>query len=328
MLKKSKHTYLVTGAAGFIGAHVSKLLLGEGHCVIGIDSYNDYYDQRLKYYRINELEKNQDFKFYTGNIEKPEVLEPIFEKNQFAAIYNLAARAGVRYSIKHPKSCMDTNAIGTLNVLDLMRKYGVKKLILASTSSLYAGQKSPYREECSANTPISPYAASKKAAEIMAYTYHYLYNLDVSIVRYFTVYGPCGRPDMSIFRFIQWIKNEHPIQLFGDGSYSRDFTYIDDIALGTVLARKSLGYEIINLGGGQQSVSILEIIHRLENLLSKKAIIQYCDSHEADMSRTCADISKSKEMIGWCPQVSLDDGLKRTVDWHRENEEWVDKLHF
>jgi nucleoside-diphosphate-sugar epimerase len=218
---------------------------------------------------------------------------------------------------------MNTNALGTLNLLECMRKFEVKKMVLASTSSLYAGQPMPFTETLPVNTPISPYAASKKAAEVMAYSYHHLYQLDISVVRYFTVYGPAGRPDMSIFRFIKWIDEGQPIELFGDGSQSRDFTYVEDIARGTILAGKELGYEIINLGGGNNPISIQSVIEFIENSLGKKAIYNFKPFHVADIKATWADISKAQRLLGWIPQVAPLEGFKRSVDWYLANKSWL-----
>ena len=213
---------LVTGAAGFIGSKVSEMLLEDRHDVIGIDNLNDYYDTRLKLWRLDNLKKNDNFKFYQVDIENYDDLNAIFIEHSPEVLINLAARAGVRYSLENPFIFLTANAGGTLNLLELCKEYNVPKFILASTSSLYAGQKMPFKEKLPVNTPISPYAASKKSAEAMAYTYHYLYGMDVTILRYFTVYGPAGRPDMSIFRFIKWIKEEVPLEIFGDGSQERD----------------------------------------------------------------------------------------------------------
>ncbi len=317
---------LVTGVAGFIGWRVAKFLLKGGFQVIGIDNMNDYYDVKLKEYRKSDLEKYKKFKFYKIDIENLDALEILFSEYHFEAVINEAARAGVRYSMIDPWVYMRTNAYGTLNLLELMKKYTVKKIILASTSSLYAGQKMPFREDLPVNIPISAYAASKKAAEVMAYTYHYLYKLDISVVRYFTVYGPAGRPDMSIFRFIKWIDEEKPIQLFGDGSQARDFTYVDDIAWGTIKALKPVGYEIINLGGGKNPISLLEIIAGLEKLLGKKAKIDYKPFHKTDIKETWADIKKAEQLLGWKPEVDIDEGLKRTVEWYKINKSWLEKI--
>ena len=314
---------LLTGAAGFIGWKTGKFLLEKGIEVIGIDNMNDYYDTRLKEYRKKDLEKYENFKFYLVDIENLGALEVIFKDHNFDCVINLAARAGVRYSMINPFVYMTTNANGTLNLLEMMKKYQVKKMVLASTSSLYAGQPMPFKEDLPVNTPISPYAASKKAAEVMAYTYHYLYDIDVSVVRYFTVYGPAGRPDMSIFRFIKWIDEGKPIILYGDGSQSRDFTYVDDIAEGTILATKEVGYEIINLGGGKNPISLKTVIETIEKYLNKKAVIDYRPFHKADLKETWADITKAEKLLGWKPKVSFEEGIKKTVEWYLENREFL-----
>lgn len=311
---------LVTGVAGFIASKTAELLLKEGVEVVGIDNMNDYYDVRLKEFRLEQLKGFKNFSFVKLDIEDKNALKSLFEKNRFDVVFNLAARAGVRASMENPEVYMTTNAMGTLNLLDLMRDFKVKKIVLASTSSLYAGQKMPFSETLAVNTPISPYAASKKAAEVMVYSYHYLYGIDVSVVRYFTVYGPAGRPDMSIFRFARWIREGKPLELFGDGSQSRDFTFVEDIARGTIAASKELGYEIINLGGGQNPISLQKIIGTLESLIGKKAIIQNHDFHIADIKETWADISKAERLLGWKPQISIEEGLKRTVSSFEENE--------
>ncbi len=314
---------IVTGAAGFIGWKTSEKLLEMGRRVIGIDNMNDYYDVRLKTYRLNELKKRENFSFFQTDIEDVNSLDEIFKSNKIEAVINLAARAGVRYSLENPRVYMTTNAIGTLNLLELMRKYEIKKMTLASTSSLYAGQDMPFKEDLPVNTPISPYAASKKSAEVMAYSYHYLFGLDVSVVRYFTVYGPAGRPDMSVFRFIKWIDEGKPIELFGDGSQSRDFTHVDDIAKGTIKTLSCTGYDIINLGGGKNPVSINYIIKKIEELLGKKTQIDYRPFHKADLMETWADISKAWKLINWKPEVDLDTGLEKVVKWYQDNIDWL-----
>ena len=315
-------TILVTGAAGFIANRVARDLAAE-HKVVAIDNVNDYYDVRLKEHRIEALD---GIEFHRIDIENKAAMQPLFEENQFDAVVNLAARAGVRYSMENPHVYMTTNAHGSLNLLELMREFDVKKYVLASTSSLYAGQQMPFVESLAVNTPISPYAASKKAAEVMAYSYHFLFGIDVSVVRYFTVYGPAGRPDMSIFRFIKWIDQGVPIELFGDGSQSRDFTYVDDIASGTIAALKPVGYEIINLGGGNQPISMNTVIATLEDLLGKKAKINYRDFHKADLKSTWADISKAKNLLGWEPKISLQEGLENSVKWYVDHQPWSSSL--
>lgn len=316
------HTYLVTGCAGFIASQVATQLLAAGHRVVGIDNLNDYYDVSLKHYRLAQLEAD-GFTFVHADIEDRDALEALFSQHDFDAVLNLAARAGVRYSLENPHVYMTTNANGSLNLLEQMRARGISKYVLASTSSLYAGQPMPFVETLPVNTPISPYAASKKAAEVMAYAYHHLYGMDVTVCRYFTVYGPAGRPDMSIYRFIKWIDEGSPIELFGDGQQSRDFTYVDDIAAGTILALKPVGYEIVNLGGGNDPVSLNTVIGMLEDRLEKKAIINTKPFHQADMTVTMADISKAKNLLGWQPQVSLEEGLSRSIDWYQSNLEFV-----
>jgi nucleoside-diphosphate-sugar epimerase len=207
-----------------------------------------------------------------------------------------------------------------------MRAQGCNKLVLASTSSLYAGQKMPFTEGLAVNEPLSPYAASKKSGELMAYSYHKLYQMDVSVVRYFTVFGPAGRPDMSPYRFIKWIAEEETIQIFGDGSQSRDFTYVDDIARGTIAAIQDVGYEIINLGGGRHPVSLNTIIAKLEELLGKKARIDHKPFHVADLMETWADISKAKNLLGWEPQISLDEGFEKSIQWYMDNQYWLKEV--
>ena len=199
-------------------------------------------------------------------------------------------------------------------------------MVLASTSSLYAGQEMPFVESLPVNTPISPYAASKKAAEVLAYSYHNLYGLDISVVRYFTVFGPCGRPDMCIFRFVEWIEKEQPIELFGDGEQSRDFTYVEDIAKGTIAAQKEIGYEIINLGGGNKPVSINQIIKQIESGLGKKGNVDRKPFHKADMTTTWAEISKAKRLLDWEAKTSVNEGIKKTVEWHKSNRSLLNDI--
>tara|TARA_B100000989_G_scaffold266390_1_gene219829 strand:- start:509 stop:1495 length:987 start_codon:yes stop_codon:yes gene_type:complete len=326
MIKK----YLVTGTTGFIASQVSKQLLDQGAHVVGLDNLNDYYDVRLKKWRLEQLKahaNSQNFSFTEMDIEDQSGLGELFlEKGPFDAVLNLAARAGVRYSMENPHIYLSTNAEGTLNLLECMRQNGCMKFVLASTSSLYAGQKMPFSEDLAVNEPLSPYAASKKAGELMAYSFHKLYQIDVSVVRYFTVFGPAGRPDMSPYRFIKWIAEKETIQIFGDGSQSRDFTYVDDIARGTITAIRNVGYEIINLAGGRNPVSLNSIISKLEDLIGKKAKIDYQPFHVADLMETWADISKAKRLLGWEPKISLDDGLEESVQWYMDNQHWLKEL--
>jgi nucleoside-diphosphate-sugar epimerase len=341
-------TYLVTGAAGFIASKVCEMLLAEGHTVVGIDNLNDYYDVRLKDYRLGSLlgddrwKRNAsptvsaflaerecrqgNFIFLPLDIEDLVALETLFLGFRFDAVYNLAARAGVRASMANPYLFLSTNTEGTLNILECQRKFGVKKQVLASTSSLYAGCPMPFTEDQPVNSPLSPYAAAKKAAELMAYCYHRLYALDISVLRYFTVFGPAGRPDMSVFRFIKWIDEGKHVELFGDGTQARDFTYIDDIARGTILAAKPLGYEIINLGGGRNPISLQTLIAFIERALDKKAIIAGKPFHVADIKETWADITKARRLLLWQPQITPEEGFSLSVEWHLANRGWLKSM--
>jgi nucleoside-diphosphate-sugar epimerase len=318
--------YFVTGCAGFIANRVAQFLLDAGHDVVGVDNMNDYYDVSLKEHRLDKLKSCERFEFHQIDLESRGSVKKIMDNHDFDAVVNLAARAGVRYSMVNPTVYMTTNAMASLYLLEEMQERGIKKYVLASTSSLYAGQQMPFVESLAVNTPISSYAASKKSAEVMAYSHHFLYGIDVSAVRYFTVYGPAGRPDMCIFRFIKWIDEGTPIELFGDGTQSRDFTFVDDIARGTIAALRPLGYEIINLGGGQQPVSLNNVIEKLESLLGKKAKITNLPFHKADVKETWADISKAKSMLDWEPTISLDEGLEQCVKWYRDNQPWASSI--
>lgn len=315
--------YLVTGAAGFIGSRTAQLLLERGDHVVGVDNLNDYYDVRLKEHRLAALRPHTSFTFSRTDIEDQAALDAVFDRHSFDAVLNLAARAGVRASIDEPHLYFSTNVTGFLNVLEAMRRRGIKKLVHASSSSLYAGQPLPFHEDLPVNTPLSPYAASKKASEALAYSYHHLHGIDCTVLRYFTVYGPASRPDMGTLRFTRWLDEGTPIELFGDGSQSRDFTYVDDIARGTIAALKPLGFEIINLGGGKDPVTVSALIGKLERMLGRKAHVQRKPFHHADMKETAADIAKAKRLLGWEPTVGIDEGLQHSVDWYRANQSWL-----
>ena len=317
---------LVTGSAGFIGYKVSEKLLERGDQVVGIDNINDYYDPRLKEWRLRKLQKIENFIFFKEDITNYETLERLFKSHPFDAIINLAARAGVRASLENPWIYYDTNVSGTLNLLECCRRYGVKKFVVASTSSLYgADNPLPFHEDANTNRPLSPYAASKKAAETLCFTYHYLYGIDVTMLRYFTVYGPAGRPDMSLFRFTKWISEEQPVIIYGDGKQDRDFTFVDDIARGTLAALKPIGYEVINLGS-DKPVVLIKALRLIEELLGKKATIDYKPRHPADVLATWANIEKANKLLGWQPEMIFEEGVRQLVDWYRENRSWVKEV--
>jgi nucleoside-diphosphate-sugar epimerase len=320
-------TYLLTGAAGFIASKVAEFLLADGHAVVGLDNLNDAYDVRLKQWRLQRLQGRPGFTFHSIDIGDRPALEQLPAKHgTFDAIINLAARAGVRQSVENPWVYIDTNVTGTLNLLELARRNGVKKFLLASTSSLYgAHNPMPYSEDADTNRVLSPYAASKKAAEVMCYTYHSLYALDVTVVRYFTVYGPAGRPDMSLFRFTQWISEGKPVVVFGDGSQSRDFTYVDDIARGTIAGLRPLGYETINLGSDKPAV-LMETIRLIEKLVGKEARLEFKPRHPADVMATWANVTKAREKLGWEPRFNYEQGIANLVAWYQENRDWAREI--
>ena len=319
--------YLVTGAAGFIASKVSEFLLDQGHQVVGIDNLDPVYDLRIKRWRLDRLMPREGFVFFQESICNRESMERVFKSQpSFEGVINLAAKAGVRDSVIDPWSYYDTNVTGTLNLLELCRQFNVPKFILASTSSVY-GEDAPYPtpEDTESSFPLQPYAASKKAAETLCYSYHYLYDIDITVVRYFTVYGPAGRPGMSMFRFTRWISEGEEVKVFGDGSQTRGFTYLDDIARGTIAALKPLGYEIINLGG-HESISINDLIGKFEQAIGKTACINHYPAHPADMSASWADTSKARTLLGWQPQVGLDEGIQQVIDWYRQEYEWASQV--
>ena len=317
--------YVVTGIAGFIGSKVTELLLSQGHQVTGIDNLSDAYDVRLKEWRLGQIQGQPNFHFHALDICDRAELRTAFGPG-IDRVINLAARAGGRQSVENPWIYIDTNVTGTLNLLDLCQEFGIKKFVLSSTSSLYGdGNPVPFREDADTNAPLSPYAASKKAAEALCYTYHYLHGIDVTVLRYFTVYGPAGRPDMSMFRFVQWISEGKPVTVFGDGQQSRDFTYVEDIARGTVAALKLVGFEVINLGSDRPAI-LMDVIRMVEKQIGREAIIEYQARHAADVLATWADITKAKRMLGWQPQTSLTQGVENLVNWYYENQGWAREI--
>lgn len=320
--------YLVTGTAGFIASKVTEQLLAAGHQVTGVDELNDAYDPRLKHWRLDRLKSLENFQFHKADIRDRAALARLWdEAGPFDAVLNLAARAGVRQSLENPWVYFETNTTGTLNLLELCRRRGPEKLVLASTSSLYGSRNPvPYGENADTNHPLSPYAASKKAAEALCHSYHHLFGIDVTVVRYFTVYGPAGRPDMSLFRFVQWVVEGRPVTVFGDGTQSRDFTYVDDIARGTIAALRPLGYETINLGSDRPMV-LMDALKLIERLTGKQAQIDYQPFHKADIRETWADISAAREKLAWQPTVSHEQGIENLVHWYMDNRDWAREIH-
>lgn len=321
--------YLVTGAAGFIGSKVCQQLLARQCRVVGIDNLNDAYDVRLKHWRLAQMEGVPGFEFHRLDICGLDALRQVFahQAAPFDAVINLAARAGVRDSLADPWAYVNTNITGTLNLLELCREFSVDKFVLASTSSLY-GETSglPFREEMSTEAPLSPYAASKKAAESICYAYHHLHGLDITVLRYFTVYGPAGRPDMSPFRFVQWISEGRTVTVYGDGTQQRDFTYAEDIARGTVAAALTrVGYEVVNLGS-DRPVVLNDVINLIERLVGRKANVEYRPRHRADVFATWAHIGKAERILGWRPEVALEQGMEETVRWYQDNRSWASEV--
>ena len=319
--------YLVTGVAGFIASRVSERLLDAGNKVVGLDNLNDAYDTRLKQWRLERLQRHENFSFALVDIaDLGSLRSTVGCSEEFDAVINLAARAGVRQSVEDPWVYYQTNTVGTLNLLEICKEHEIQKFVLASTSSLYgANHRLPYEEDDRTDSPLSPYAASKKAAETLCFTYHHLYGIDISIPRYFTVYGPAGRPDMSVFRFVKKIFENEPITVFGDGEQSRDFTFVDDIACGTVAALRPVGYRAFNLGS-DSPVSVRRIIDTIESLIGIKARIDFKPAHPADVRRTWADNSRALSELDWEPKIGIDEGLAKSVEWYARNRTWARRI--
>ena len=312
-------TIIVTGSAGFIGFHTAKKLLEHGHNVIGIDNFNDYYDVQIKEDRNKILEENKNFKLYRVDLGDEEAIKRLFEKEKIDKICHLGAQAGVRYSIENPQAYENANIKGTLNLLEAARHNNIKDFIFASSSSVYGNQeKVPFSETDNIDYPISFYAATKKANELMAYTYHHLYGLNCVGFRFFTVYGPWGRPDMALFKFTKLILEDKPIPVFNAGKHSRDFTYIDDIVNSFITAIENpFSYEIINLGNNTP-VELLDYIATIEKAIGKKAKKEMLPLQDGDVEKTYADIEKAQKLLNYNPKTDINIGIKNFVDWYRE----------
>lgn len=307
---------LVTGAAGFIGSHVTETLLADGWEVVGIDSFDPFYDPAVKRENLKGLRRNKAFRLVEGDIRDREALETAAGGGKLDAIVHLAARAGVRPSLEQPRAYMEVNVAGTAEILELARRREVPKLVFASSSSVYGEREgSPFREDDNVDRPISPYAASKKAGELLCHSYHHNHGLTVACLRFFTVYGPRQRPEMAIHTFTRAIEQGEPITIYGDGSSRRDYTYVDDIVNGVVAAlERAKGYRIYNLGN-HRTVELRELIRLLEEDLGKKAEVKHLPPQPGDVPLTCADIQRAQEELGYSPAVPVERGLELFVEW-------------
>lgn len=316
MKKLNSRNILVTGGAGFIGSNLIDQLLFLGHKVICLDNFDPFYDKKVKLENLADAYEHQNFVLIEGDIRNQADLEKCFSLQPIDLVIHLAAKAGVRPSIKDPKEYYDVNVAGTLNILEAMRNYGVKKFLFASSSSVYGNnRKTPFSESDSVDNPISPYAASKKSGELICHSYHHLYGFDIFCLRFFTVYGPRQRPDLAIHKFTNQILKNQSIEVYGDGSSARDYTYINDTVNGIIKASECLeGFDIFNLGESKV-ISLLEMIETIEKLLGKKAIKKFLPVQPGDVDITFADITKSKKMIGYDPQWNFEIGLKEFLKW-------------
>ena len=319
--------YLITGGAGFIGSTLSEKLLKQGHKVVVVDNFDPYYNPSIKEDNISECLSNSNFVLERGDILDFDNLLRIFKKYNIDHVMHLAARAGVRPSLEDPIAYQKTNGEGTLNVLECARICGIKKLCLASSSSVYGNNITvPFNETDIVDFAISPYAATKKANEVMAHVYHKIYGMDIFMLRFFTVYGPKQRPDLAINKFARLIAEGKVIDLYGDGKTYRDYTYVDDIISGIIGCFRYLDnhndiYEILNLGSNHP-ITLLEMVETIERCLQKRAIINHLPMQPGDVNKTFADVSKANRLIGYKPSISFEDGIKRFLDWQKSSKHY------
>ena len=308
---------LVTGGAGFIGSHLVERLLAEGHRVVCLDNFDDFYDPALKRRNLAAALKHPGFRLVEGDLRDEGGLEKLFAGEKFDLVAHLAARAGVRPSVENPALYVDVNLRGTVYLLEACEHHAVRRFIFASSSSVYGNSsRVPFSEDDPVNTPISPYAATKKAGELLCHTYHHLYGMDIACLRYFTVYGPRQRPEMAIHHFTRSIFEGKKISLFGDGSSRRDYTYIDDAAEGTLGAlRREHGFQVYNIGESQ-TITLAELLAAIEEQVGKKAIIEHLPEQPGDVKLTYAEIGKARERLGYNPQTKIREGLARFVQWY------------
>lgn len=321
--------FLVTGGAGFIGSHLSQELMKRGDSIISIDNFNDYYDVKLKESNYRCVLKSSTFynayyKMYRGDIRDKKLIETIFKENTIDGVISLAANAGVRPSIDDPLYYVDVNLMGLTNILEGMRLNNCKSIVFISSSSVYGNNKKvPFSEKDSVDKPISPYAATKKAGELLCYTYHSLFNISVACLRYFTVYGPRQRPDLAINKFTKRLMNDEPIEMYGDGSTSRDYTYVSDIVNGTILAldyicKNNKVYEIFNLGGSNP-ISLIELIQVISITVGKTPKINQLPMQPGDVNITYSDYSHAKKILGYEPKINIREGIQMFYNWNIEN---------
>lgn len=312
---------LITGAAGFIGSHLGEKLLSMGHIVVGIDNFDPFYPKKFKMENLKRLNNSNHFSFFEEDIRNVSSINNIFVSNKIDIVIHLAAKAGVRPSIENVGEYYEVNITGTVNLLECMRKNGVSKLIFASSSSVYGNNKKvPFSEMDPVDHPISPYAATKKSGELLCHVYSHLYKFDISCLRFFTVFGPRQRPDLAIHKFTRFIDIDKPIPFFGDGSTARDYTYIDDIVEGIICSLNKLeGFNIYNLGESR-IITLNELIHTIESILNKRAILDKHPLQPGDVQKTFADITKARNELGYDPKYNLEIGIQKFVNWYEENK--------
>jgi UDP-glucuronate 4-epimerase len=328
---------LITGTSGFIGFHLSNLLLKEGFQVCGFDGMTNYYDVNLKKKRNDILHQYSKFSFTQGMLEDQKKLDKLFDDYQPEIVVHLAAQAGVRYSLENPRSYIDSNIIGTFNIMEMSKQYDVKHLLMASTSSVYGSNTDmPFRENSKTDTQLTIYAATKKANENMAHSYAHLWGLPTTMFRFFTVYGPWGRPDMALYKFVSAILEERPIEIYNQGEMYRDFTYVEDLVLAIrklidvkpILMKKELiqtydslssvgPFRIVNIGNSNK-IKLLDFIEAIEDILKKKAIRNYMPMQQGDVPETCADVSLLENLIGYRPKTNFYEGISNFIKWYRE----------
>lgn len=319
-------TYFITGGAGFIGSSITERLLKEGNKVITIDNFCDFYNKKIKENNIKSFRNNSNYKLYIDDIRNRDAIMKIFDENEIDVVIHLAAMAGVRPSIENPVLYQEVNCMGTQNILEEMKLHGIKNGVFASSSSVYGNCKEvPFREDMVVDFAISPYAATKKANEVMAHVYHKLFDMNIIMLRFFTVYGPKQRPDLAINKFTRLMLEDKEIPMFGDGTTSRDYTYIDDIVDGVIrscdyVMNNKKVYEILNIGNSSPT-SLIEMINTIGKALGVEPKINRLPMQPGDVDRTFADVSKAKKLLGYEPKTSFEEGIENFVNWYKENKE-------